>query len=139
MALRSFNGLLHGGIGYLHSQGPIVFHGKIKSTSVLLTTSYDPSVSDYGLNRIQAPPKDALKAADPQKDDVCSFGVLIVELLTETMPGEADFAYLFNSTTERRWDVDDFDPELGNYQNFQDELMGLLQVAMACASNLPQR
>ncbi|KAI6693611.1 hypothetical protein NL676_021321 [Syzygium grande] len=92
-------------IEYLHSQGPNVFHGKIKSSNVLLTASYDPLVSDYGLTHIQAPANGTSKAAP---------------------------------TTGKHWTVDAFDPELGDCQNFQDEFMGLLRVAMACASGFPQ-
>ncbi|XVF50422.1 hypothetical protein PTKIN_Ptkin04bG0098700 [Pterospermum kingtungense] len=37
------------GIQYLHSQGPNVSHGNIKSSNILLTKSYEARVSDFGL------------------------------------------------------------------------------------------
>ncbi|XP_071725390.1 probable inactive receptor kinase At1g48480, partial [Rutidosis leptorrhynchoides] len=43
------------GVDYLHSQGPNVSHGNIKSSNVLLSKSYEARVSDFGLVHLVGP------------------------------------------------------------------------------------
>ncbi|KAD3640534.1 hypothetical protein E3N88_29757 [Mikania micrantha] len=83
------------GITYLHAQGPDVSHGNIKSSNILLTSSYESRVSDFGLAQLVGPNTtptrvDGYRAPEvtnirkvSQKADVYSFGVLLLELLTE--------------------------------------------------------
>ncbi|MBA0579316.1 hypothetical protein Gorai_021577, partial [Gossypium raimondii] len=89
------------GIAYLHSKGPGISHGNIKSSNILLTTSYEARVSDFGLAQLSGPTStpnrvDGYRAPEvtdarkvSQKADVYSFGVLLLELLTGKAPTHA--------------------------------------------------
>ncbi|GJS56583.1 probable inactive receptor kinase RLK902 [Tanacetum coccineum] len=89
------------GITYLHAQGSTVSHGNIKSSNILLTTSYEARVSDFGLAQLVGPNAtptrvDGYRAPEvtdirkvSQKADVYSFGVLLLELLTGKAPTHA--------------------------------------------------
>ncbi|RVW52506.1 putative inactive receptor kinase RLK902 [Vitis vinifera] len=97
------------GIEYLHSQGPSVSHGNIKSSNILLT-----KVAGYRAPEVTDPRKVS------QKADVYSFGVLILELLT--------------SIVREEWTSEVFDLELLRYQNVEEEMVQLLQLAIDCTA-----
>ncbi|RDX72951.1 putative inactive receptor kinase, partial [Mucuna pruriens] len=144
------------GIEYLHSQGPNVSHGNIKSSNILLTKSYDARVSDFGLAHLVGPSSTPNRVAgyrapevtDPrkvsQKADVYSFGVLLLELLTGKAPTHAllneegvDLPRWVQSVVREEWSSEVFDIELLRYQNSEEEMVQLLQLAVDCAVPYP--
>ncbi|KAJ8553500.1 hypothetical protein K7X08_024178 [Anisodus acutangulus] len=144
------------GVEYLHSQGPSVSHGNIKSSNILLTKSYDARVSDFGLVQLVGPPTSPTRVAgyrapevtDPrkvsQKADVYSFGVLLLELLTGKAPTHAllneegvDLPRWVQSIVREQWTSEVFDLELLRYQSVEEEMVQLLQLAMDCAAQYP--
>lgn len=181
MAMGSLSALLHGnkgagrtplnweirsgialgaarGIEYLHSQGPNVSHGNIKSSNILLTKSYEARVSDFGLAHLVGPSSTPNRVAgyrapevtDPrkvsQKADVYSFGVLLMELLTGKAPTHAllneegvDLPRWVQSIVREEWSSEVFDLELLRYQNVEEDMVKLLQLAMDCAAQYPDK
>ncbi|KAI4352097.1 hypothetical protein L6164_006383 [Bauhinia variegata] len=146
------------GIEYLHSQGPNVSHGNIKSSNILLTKSYDARVSDFGLAHLVGPSSTPNRVAgyrapevtDPrkvsQKADVYSFGVLLLELLTGKAPTHAllneegvDLPRWVQSVVREEWTSEVFDLELLRYQNVEEEMVQMLQLAVDCAAQYPDK
>ncbi|GMI75418.1 receptor-like kinase 1 [Hibiscus trionum] len=146
------------GIEYLHSQGPNVSHGNIKSSNILLTKSYEARVSDFGLANIVGPSSSpnrvlgyrAPEVTDPrkvsQKADVYSFGVLLLELLTGKAPTHSilneegiDLPRWVQSVVREEWTSEVFDLELLRYQNVEEEMVQLLQLAVDCAAQYPDK
>ncbi|KOM43369.1 hypothetical protein LR48_Vigan05g097300 [Vigna angularis] len=146
------------GIEYLHSRGPNVSHGNIKSSNILLTKSYDARVSDFGLAHLVGPSSTPNRVAgyrapevtDPrrvsQKADVYSFGVLLLELLTGKAPTHAllneegvDLPRWVQSVVREEWTSEVFDLELLRYQNVEEEMVQLLQLAVDCAAQYPDK
>ncbi|KAE9607463.1 putative transferase, protein kinase RLK-Pelle-LRR-III family [Lupinus albus] len=146
------------GIEYLHSQGPNVSHGNIKSSNILLTKSYEARVSDFGLAHLVGPSSTPNRVAgyrapevtDPckvsQKADVYSFGVLLLELLTGKAPTHAllneegvDLPRWVQSVVREEWTSEVFDLELLRYQNAEEEMVQLLQLAVDCAAPYPDK
>ncbi|KAE8719758.1 pentatricopeptide repeat-containing protein [Hibiscus syriacus] len=103
------------GIEYLHSQGPNVSHGNIKSSNVLLTKSYEARVSDFGLANIVGP------SFSPNR--VIARRVAL-ELLTGKAPTHSvlneegiDLPRWVQSVVREEWTSEVFDLELLRYQN----------------------
>ncbi|XP_059644311.1 probable inactive receptor kinase RLK902 [Cornus florida] len=146
------------GIEYLHSHGPNISHGNIKSSNILLTKSYEARVSDFGLAHLVGPSSTPNRVAgyrapevtDPrkvsQKADVYSFGVLLLELLTGKAPTHAlmneegvDLPRWVQSIVREEWTSEVFDLELLRYQNVEEEMVQLLQLAIDCAAQYPDK
>ncbi|TQD90736.1 hypothetical protein C1H46_023668 [Malus baccata] len=146
------------GIEYLHSQGQTVSHGNIKSSNILLTKSYEARVSDFGLAHLVGPSSTpnrvsgyrAPEVTDPrkvsQKADVYSFGVLLLELLTGKPPTHAllneegvDLPRWVQSIVKEEWTSEVFDVELLRYQNVEEEMVQLLQLAIDCSAQYPDK
>eukprot|EP01018_Ginkgo_biloba_P037031 Gb_10988 [translate_table: standard] len=146
------------GIEYLHDRGSKISHGNIKSSNILLTKDYNACVSDFGLaqlvsttpsaNRIvgyRAPEVTDVRKIS-QKADVYSFGVLLLELLTGKAPTHAslnddgiDLPRWVQSVVREEWTAEVFDLELLRYQNIEEDMVQLLQVAMDCVVQYPDQ
>ncbi|KAK6150312.1 hypothetical protein DH2020_015244 [Rehmannia glutinosa] len=146
------------GISYLHSQGSTISHGNIKSSNILLTKSYEARVSDFGLAQLAGPTATPNRVAgyrapevtDPrrvsQKADVYSFGVLLLELLTGKAPTHSlmneegvDLPRWVQSVVREEWTAEVFDLELLRYQNVEEDMVQLLQLAVDCTAQYPDK
>ncbi|KAK8546575.1 hypothetical protein V6N13_067782 [Hibiscus sabdariffa] len=146
------------GIAYLHSKGPGISHGNIKSSNILLAASYEARVSDFGLAQLASPSSaptrvdgyrapevtDACKVS--QKADVYSFGILVLELLTGKAPTHAvlneegvDLPRWVQSVVREEWTAEVFDLELLRDPSVEEDMVQLLQLAVDCTAQYPDK
>ncbi|XP_022726103.1 probable leucine-rich repeat receptor-like protein kinase At1g68400 [Durio zibethinus] len=155
------------GLAFIHNTCKTLklTHGNIKSTNVLLDKLGNARVSDFGLSILASPTNNAPRSngyrapevssdgrKPTQKSDVYSYGVLLLEMLTGKCPsivdnggsgygygGAVDLPRWVQSVVREEWTAEVFDLELMRYKDIEEEMVGLLQIAMACTSASPDQ
>ncbi|OAY31353.1 probable leucine-rich repeat receptor-like protein kinase At1g68400 [Manihot esculenta] len=155
------------GLAFIHNscKSLKLTHGNIKSTNILLDKAGNARVSDFGLSLFASPTASAPRSNGyrapelssdgrklTQKSDVYSFGVLLLELLTGKCPsivdcggpgtgygGVVDLPRWVQSVVREEWTAEVFDLELMRYKDIEEEMVALLQIAMACTSPSPDQ
>uniref|UniRef100_A0A7C9E802 Protein kinase domain-containing protein n=1 Tax=Opuntia streptacantha TaxID=393608 RepID=A0A7C9E802_OPUST len=148
------------GITHIHSvHGGKFVHGNIRSSNIFLNSQQYGCVSDFGLAAVMsplAPPisraagyrapevNDTRKAT--QASDVYSFGVFLLELLTGKSPvhatGGDELVHLVrwvHSVVREEWTAEVFDLELLKYPHVEEEMVEMLQIALACVGRVPDQ
>ncbi|KAJ4954890.1 hypothetical protein NE237_011673 [Protea cynaroides] len=148
------------GIAHIHTEnGGKLVHGNIKASNIFINTRNYGCVSDLGLPTLMNPVTppisraagyraaevtDTRKATQPS--DVYSFGVVLLELLTGKSPvhatGGDEAVHLVrwvNSVVREEWTAEVFDMELMRYPNIEEEMLEMLQVALACVVRMPEQ
>ncbi|GFP88238.1 probable inactive receptor kinase at4g23740 [Phtheirospermum japonicum] len=148
------------GIAHVHKQdGQKLVHGNVKSSNIFINGQNYGIVSDVGLakltspvrqSRIQSPGYCAPEVTDTrrvsQASDVYSFGIFLLELLSrkpsQTTTDDGKVVPLVNwirSVDRDQWTAEVFDLELLMYENEDEAMVQLLQIALDCISTLPER
>ncbi|KAK7369832.1 hypothetical protein VNO80_11877 [Phaseolus coccineus] len=143
------------GLEYLYRDMPslIAPHGNLKSSNVLLTESFEPLLTDYGLvpviNQelaqdimvIYKSPEYLQHGRITKKSDVWCLGILILEILTGKFPAnflqkgkgsEVSLASWVDSVVPEEWTNAVFDQEMGETKNSEGEMGKLLKIALCC-------
>ncbi|XP_075522596.1 putative LRR receptor-like serine/threonine-protein kinase At4g31250 [Primulina tabacum] len=152
--LRIIKGVSRG-LAYLYEELPTLSlpHGHLKSSNVLLDSTFEPLLADYALvpviNKDHAQkfmvayksPESSQNDRVTRKTDVWSLGILILELLTGKFPANylkqgkgpsADLATWVNSVVREEWTGEVFDKDMNLARRGEGQMLRLLKIGMCC-------
>ncbi|KAK6155859.1 hypothetical protein DH2020_010107 [Rehmannia glutinosa] len=144
------------GIAHIHTRdGRKLVHGNIKSSNIFLDGQKYGIVSDAGLTKLTSPirpsgmPNPAYCAPEvtdtrnvSQASDIYSFGVVLLELLCGKRPqldddGVVSLVNWVHSVVHDEWTAEVIDLELLRYENEEEKMVQVLQIAMDCVDIIP--
>ncbi|CAI9784739.1 unnamed protein product [Fraxinus pennsylvanica] len=143
------------GLAYLYKELPSLGlpHGHLKSSNVLLDSTFEPVLSDYALTPVinkehaqrfmvaYKSPESTQSDLVTRKTDVWSLGILILELLTGRFPANylkqgrgpnADLATWVNSVVREEWTGEVFDKDMNLGRHGEGQMLRLLKIGMCC-------
>ncbi|XVE53896.1 hypothetical protein DITRI_Ditri03aG0038800 [Diplodiscus trichospermus] len=136
-----------------------IFHGHLTSSNIMVDGQGNACISDCGLPQALHAPSlanDDYKAPElmvnngengglvtkyTKKCDVYSFGVILLEILTGKMvSGESGMSLVkwVKSVGKEEWAWEVFDFEMLGDKEMEEEMVGLMQVALLCVATLPK-
>ncbi|KAI3792833.1 hypothetical protein L2E82_06724 [Cichorium intybus] len=151
------------GLDYLYKELPHLTlpHGHLKSSNVLLDSTFNPLLADYGLIPIinkqhgqefmvaYKSPEFTQHDRTTAKTDVWCLGILILEMLTGKFPanylkqgkgGSSDLETWVNSVVREEWTGEVFDKKMKGTKNGEGEMLKLLKIGMCCCEwNIDRR
>ena len=137
------------GLEHLYNELPhlIAPHANLKSSNVLLTQSYEPLLTDYGLiplmNQdlakdimvIYRAPEFVEEGQITKKTDIWSLGVLILEIISGRYAGnggEMELISWVKCVKPKDWSSEVFDKKMSLTRNNEGEIVKLLRIALFC-------
>lgn len=133
----------------LHEEG--IAHGNLKSSNIMMYSTIDACVSEYGLVQVDDQAFSSLgqsanidpsrvQPTDPFKSDVFNLGVILLELLTgKPVQGSGvDLARWVQSVVREEWTVEVFDKALIGEGASEDRMVAMLQAALDCVKPTPE-
>ncbi|KAK6236737.1 Protein kinase domain - like 10 [Theobroma cacao] len=148
------------GLAFIHGYNKAkIFHGHLTSSNIIVDRQGNACISDCGLHQVLHAPSlsnDDYKAPElmlsngedgtklrkyTQKCDVYSFGVILLEILTGKMvSGESGMSLVkwVQSVGKEEWAWEVFDFEMLGDKAMEEEMVGLMQVALLCVAALPK-
>uniref|UniRef100_A0A7N0TSI6 Protein kinase domain-containing protein n=1 Tax=Kalanchoe fedtschenkoi TaxID=63787 RepID=A0A7N0TSI6_KALFE len=157
--LKMIRGIAQG-LDYLHSEyaSADIPHGNLKSCNILLSSNYDPLLSDYGfyplINSAQAAQAlFALKTPEyiqnqqvSPKSDIYCFGIIILETVTGKFPsqyllngkGGTDVVHWVHTAIAEQRESELIDPEISGSESVSDMEM-LLRIGAECTDTNPEK
>lgn len=148
------------GLRFLHSHfsSNELPHGNLKSSNVLLTSDYEPLLTDYALHSLVNPnlfhalfayqtPDFQQYQLISQKVDVYCLGIIILEVITGKVPSQYDVnikgsinvvEWVLEAISERR-EVEVIDPEIVDTPNALHQMLKMVQIGAACTEHNPEQ
>ncbi|KAG1330653.1 putative leucine-rich repeat receptor-like protein kinase [Cocos nucifera] len=147
------------GLAFIHhaSKASKLAHGNVKSTNILVDKTGNARLADFGLALLgpaaaarysgyRAPeaPAYGRRPWSSQWADVYAFGLVLLELLTGKpvaggSGGVINLPRWVQSVVREEWTAEVFDLELMRYKGIEEEMMGMLQIALRCTATAPDQ
>nr|XP_029121420.1 probable leucine-rich repeat receptor-like protein kinase At1g68400 [Elaeis guineensis] len=147
------------GLAFIHhaSKASKLAHGNVKSTNILIDKTGNARLADFGLALLgpaaaarysgyRAPeaPAYGRRPWSSQRADVYAFGLVLLELLTGKPAaggsgGVINLPRWVQSVVREEWTAEVFDLELMRYKGIEEEMVGMLQIALRCTATAPDQ